>query len=160
MKIETSGAADWWRLRSPRERGLLLIMLALLAGVAGWYGLIQPLRNGAQASALARAAAVARLERAQTLEAGIQAVEAKAGAPRGASQFEAAVNESAQRHGVVLDRRQMEGGTLNVWVDAADPKQFVGWLARLQAESGVAVANFTAIPGEGGRMQMQAGLVD
>ena len=56
----------WWQSRSPRERGLLLVMFGLAAFVLGWLLVVQPLsdaldaaktRHGAAAVALAEARA-------------------------------------------------------------------------------------------------------
>jgi general secretion pathway protein M len=160
VKADLTPLTEWWFGRSSRERLLLAVMLALLAVVVIWYGAVQPLRQGAAAAAEARAAAAASLARAEAMAARIQALQARSGATRTPEAFETLVADTAAKAGVVLDRRQRDGAVLTVWTDSGDPKTYFGWLSRLQHDNGVSVTSFTAIPGPGGRMQMQAALTD
>jgi general secretion pathway protein M len=158
MRFDLAPAADWWASRTPRERVMLIVMACLLAVVLVWYGLIQPLRNGAAAAGQARSESARRLDEAVAAGRRIETLQARFGAARSPQALEALVVESAAQDGVTLDRLQADGAILTVWADAADPKTFLAWLARLQSQSGVGVTNFTAIPGAGGRVQMQAAL--
>jgi len=159
MKIDLSPATDWWAGRTERERLMLTVMLVLLGALVAWYGVIQPLRHGARSASEARAESAMRLEEARVMAREIEILQGRFGAPRSGEALEALVVKSAAENGVALDRRQADGAALTVWADAADPKTFLAWLALLQSRDGVAVTSLTALPGPGGRVQMQAALV-
>ncbi len=158
MKFDTTPALDLWNSRTPRERVLLCVMMALIAVLALWYGVVQPLRQGALAASEARAAAMARFSEATLAGQRIQTLQGRFGAQRTAAQMESLVTQSAAANGMMLDRQQANGAVLTVWADAADARTVFAWLDRLQARQGITVASLTVAPADGGGVQVQAGL--
>ncbi len=158
MKLALGTVDDLWAARSSRERVLVGVMLGLLAATALWFAVVAPLRAGAESAALERAASAERLSQAEATAARIAALQARFGARQAPAALGTLIADSAAQNGVVLDRRQAEGATVTVWAAAADSKAFFGWLSLLQTRHGVGVTSLTAIPGEGGAIQIQAAL--
>jgi general secretion pathway protein M len=158
MTFDLAPAADWWAGRTARERVMLTVMLSLIGAIVIWFGVIQPLRHGAEAASEARADAARQLAQATIMARQIETLQKRFGEPRTAQALEALVLESAIQNNVVLDRHQIDGALLTLWAEAADPKTFLAWLTLLQTRSGISVTSFTAIPGPGGRVQIQVAL--
>lgn len=122
----------WWSERTPRERVLVLLMLALLAGLAAWLLVIRPLgeakvearvRYGLAAAALSdargRAAELERLERLPR---------PSLGAP-----LDAFLAGSAAEAGFAGSRVTRAGeGQAGIVVPAARPQALFGWIDGLQ----------------------------
>jgi len=131
--------SDWWRLRSPREQRLLLVMAALAAIVFAWLLVIRPLgdrlsdareRHGRAVLALAavrdQAEAIARLERGGPAVPGIAVTDLVATAAREAGFADAAVTAEGP-------------GSARVTIAAARAQAFFGWIADLQRRHGLVI---------------------
>jgi len=131
--------ADWWRLRSPREQRLLLVIAALFVIVFAWLLVIRPLgdrladareRHGRAVLALAamrdQADAIARLERGGIATPGIAVTDLITTAAREAGFADAAVAPEGTRGA-------------RVTIAAARAQAFFGWIADLQRRHGLVV---------------------
>lgn len=133
----------WWRGRTRREQGLLLVMLALATVLIGWLLVVRPLsdrideaqrRHGAALVALAEkrgeAEALRRLESRPTVEATLP--------------IDAMINRSAAEAGFTGARTVGQGpARATVAIDAARPQAFFAWVAELE-RSGLAVDRLRA----------------
>jgi general secretion pathway protein M len=123
-----------WLARTPRERWLLGVMLALFALVLAWLLILRPLgdmlsaakaRHGQAVAALAeargQAAAIARLERNKPM------------AMQGP--IDTAVAASASEVGFQLSQIQPQGaGRVALAIGAARPQALFAWIARLEVQ--------------------------
>jgi general secretion pathway protein M len=131
--------SDWWRLRSPREQRLLLVMAALFVIVFAWLLVIRPLgdrladareRHGRAVVALAamrdQADAITRLERGGVAAPGVGVTDLIATAAKEAGFADAAITPEGT-------------GGARVTIAAARAQAFFGWIADLQRRHGLVV---------------------
>jgi general secretion pathway protein M len=131
--------ALWWQGRSPRERGLLVMMFALIGVVLGWLLVVRPLSDSLDAARARHGAAVVALAEARArLDAG-------GGAPAPAAlPVDAAIGRAAAEAGFAGARIAAQGpARARVTIDAARPQALFGWLARLE-RSGLVVDRLRA----------------
>jgi general secretion pathway protein M len=132
-----------WLGRSPRERWLLAIMLALVALVLAWLLILRPLGDMLSAARQRQGEAVAALAEARAQAAAIGGLEKKRPAAL-AGPADAAVAAAASAAGFQLSALQPEGpGRVSLAIDAANPQALFGWIAQLEAQ-GFIVERLTA----------------
>jgi general secretion pathway protein M len=142
--------AEAWAGREPRERVLLAVLAAVVAGLVYWYGLYSPLAALAESERERHEAASAGLARARGLSAAIQSrASTGGGAPP-----EQAVRRSAEEAGIAVSAVEPEGDALAVSIEAVAARPLFAWLARLQDED-VGVRNFEAHRVEDGMVQVR-----
>lgn len=130
---------SWWHAREPRERAMLALMVALLAGFAWWYGLLWPLRALRDQAAARHAQAVADLRTAEAAIAGLSASGGVAAAPGSAEALQHRVLDGAREVGLVLARqRTAADGAFVVEFEGVAPPPLFGWLGGLAADQGLA----------------------
>lgn len=155
-----AGLKRLWAERSPREQWMLGVMIALLAIVILWLGVVRPVdaaRLSARTAMLeaadrnaairAKAAMLKRLPRATT-----------ATEPRLAlDQF---IGQSAGEAGLTLERAQAQGSDrIDIAMASVRPIALFSWLATLEAQ-GVRVETMRASPAATtGSVSIQAVLV-
>lgn len=148
---QIEAARQWWLSRSDRERVLLAVMLVIVLGVGGWYGVVSPLRHAAQAEQARVKAAAVRLV---SLKAMAAASAPRSGRSVGAPQ--ALVEASAAKAGVPISRRRQDANSgFTIWIDAIDARALLPWVAALEQEGGVVVADFTASRRDGGLVEAE-----
>lgn len=144
-------AMTWWLGRSVRERWMLAALGVVLAGVFGWYGVLTPLRWGADAAADRRARAAAAL----ALTADFERAGGERRAPASGS-LAAIVDASAAAAGVTIDRRREDaGGRLTVWIGAIDPKTLMQWIVNLRRGHAVGVVAMQATKVDGAALEVE-----
>ncbi len=130
----------WWRDRTPRERWLVGIMLALLAALIVWLGLLRPLaaaRRTAQAEAVA---AQARLADAAALVTAIRARPAANAAP-----VLDILNRRLAEAGLQPSRLEAQGdGQAVLEIAAINGRLLTGWAAALEQRDGLVIDELTA----------------
>ncbi len=132
-----------WLARSPRERWLLGVMLALVALVVVWLLILRPLSDMLSAARQRHGEAVAALAEARSQAAAIAALEKDRPAPF-AGPIDAAVAAAASDAGFQLSGLQAEGaGRVSLAIGAAKPQALFGWIAALEAQ-GYIVQSLTA----------------
>lgn len=133
-----SAALQAWDSRTPRERVLLAVMAAAIVAVVGFYGVIQPLKQGAEDAH--KRVATAR-QQADAL-----AVASRQAAPRAADNrpVGAIVEASAASLGAPIARKRQEAdGAFTIWITAADARALLTWIAGLERQSGLSVVGVT-----------------
>lgn len=141
---------DWWASRTPRERGLLSIMTAMLVVIIGWYGVASPLARLAED-------ARARLEHVNQQQA-LLAAAAMSAPQRVATQesAQAIVEASAAKAGITIARRRQDAqGRFTVWVTAIDARQLLPWTVGLERSGSITVVEFTASRLDGGLIEAE-----
>lgn len=119
----------WWSLRSERERVMLAILAALLAGLVLVFGIIQPLQN-------ARAKAVADIRTYETINARLRTagpIVPRSGPPRTGAPAQV-VSQSAASFGL-SPRVEPDGGGVRAVIADAPYETVMSWLADLGATS-------------------------
>jgi general secretion pathway protein M len=132
-----------WLTRTPRERWLLGIMLALVALVLAWLLILRPLGDMLSAARQRHGEAVAALAEARAQAAAIGALEKNRPAAV-AGPADAAVAAAASAAGFQLSALQPEGpGRVSLAIGAAKPQALFGWIGQLEAQ-GFIVERLTA----------------
>jgi general secretion pathway protein M len=123
-----------WLSRTPRERWLLGVMLALVAVVLAWLLILRPLGDLLSYAKQRHGEAVAALAEARTQAAAIGALERNRPAPL-AGPIDAAIAAAASSAGFQLSGIQPEGaGRVSLTIAAARPQALFGWIAQLGAQ--------------------------
>ena len=134
----------WWKSRTLREQRMLLALALVVGLVLGWMLIVRPLAD-------ARADVLRRHDAALTL---LAETRARAAAVRTLRQSEAAplsgpvasvVSSAATEAGFAITR--LDGaadGSATLSMAAVRPQAFFGWVAALEAGSGIAVQKLSA----------------
>ena len=132
-----------WLARTPRERWLLGVMLALAVLVLLWFLVIRPLGDMLSEAKERQGKAVATLAEARSQAAAIATLERSR--PAGVQgPIDAAVAAAASEAGFQLSALQPEGaGRVSLVIGAARPQALFGWIARLEGQ-GYVVERLTA----------------
>lgn len=132
-----------WMARTPRERWLLGVMLALVALVLVWLLILRPLSDMLSAARQRHGEAVTALAEARSQAAAIAALERNRPAPF-AGPIDSAVAAAASDAGFQLSGLQPEGpGRVSLAIGAAKPQALFGWVSALEAQ-GYIVQSLTA----------------
>ncbi|HEX8571565.1 MAG TPA: type II secretion system protein GspM [Allosphingosinicella sp.] len=132
-----------WLARTPRERWLLGVMLALVVLVLAWLIILRPLGDLLSAARERHGHAVAALAEARAQAKAIAALEQdRPAAVQGP--IDQAVAAAASEAGFQLSQLQAQGpGRVAIAIGAARPQALFGWVAALEAQ-GYIVERFTA----------------
>jgi general secretion pathway protein M len=132
-----------WLARTPRERWLLGVMLALVGLVLVWLLILRPLSDMLSTARQRHGEAVAALAEARSQAAAIGALERNRPAPF-AGPIDTAVAAAASEAGFQLSGLQAEGqGRVSLVIGAAKPQALFGWIEGLEAQ-GYIVQTLTA----------------
>jgi general secretion pathway protein M len=132
-----------WLARTPRERWLLGVMLALVALVLVWLAILRPLSDMLSAARQRHGEAVEALAEARAQAAAIAALERNRPAPL-AGPIDAAVAAAASEAGFQLSGVQAEGpGRVSLAIGAARPQALFGWIEGMEMQ-GYIVQSLTA----------------
>ena len=142
-----SSLRAWFEGRTPRERRLLLVMLALAALTIAWAGVIRPLQDALASARTRHADAVVRLGEAHARVEAVQAV-LRGGPATLSLPLADEVRARAAEGGFTLASVEPEGADrVRVAVQSARPGALTGWLARLEARGLVIESvSYTASP--------------
>lgn len=146
---------EWWNARSPRERVMLLVMLALAIPVLGWLLIARPLidaKADARADyllALDRHARVSAMTTDTLFEGGGIAV----------SLTDFLASQASQR-GFALTVNALDApGQARIAIAQANGQALLGWLAELEAV-GLVLSNVQITPGEAGGVSLSATITE
>lgn len=123
-----------WLARTPRERWLLGVMLALVGLVLAWLLILRPLGDLLSAARQRHGEAVSALAEARSQAAVIGTLERNRPAPL-AGPIDAAIAAAASSAGFQLSGIQPEGaGRVSIVIAAARPQALFGWIRQLEAQ--------------------------
>jgi len=154
----TESLRHWWNGRAPRERLLLAIMLALLAAVAGWLGVLRPLESGLRGAMRANAEAAERYADVARKVDWLKGGQDSAARAPSSLPVDQIVGQSAGEAGFTLDRVQAQGrDRVDITIAIARPTALLGWIAALEGQ-GIAVDKALLSPsGATGMVSAQLG---
>lgn len=154
----TESLRHWWNGRAPRERLLLAIMLALLAAVAGWLGVLRPLESGLRGAMRANAEAAERYADVARKVDWLKGGQDSAARAPSSLPVDQIVGQSAGEAGFTLDRVQAQGrDRVDITIAIARPTALLGWIAALEGQ-GIAVDKALLSPsGATGTVSAQLG---
>lgn len=147
---------DWWRGLTVRERRLIAVMIALIAVVVLWLGIIRPVGDGLARARADHAIAVDRAGRIAAAADALKGVSATAPVLEGA--LDQVVGQSAVEAGFTLDTANQEGaGRMTIAIGSARAPALFAWLGGLEAR-GIAVETISVQPAAGGTVAARATL--
>lgn len=146
----------WFDGRTSRERRLLLVMFVLAGLTMAWLGVVRPVFAWRDASA-------ARLDLAETRLSAVRRVqtEAPAATPvRGptSQNIEPTVKAAAAARGVPVVLAMDQDGRLGFRVARVRTGEVLGWLAGLEAASGVRVCSLSLVENADATVNAEGGL--
>ncbi|WP_238995435.1 type II secretion system protein M [Sphingomonas solaris] len=134
----------WWRLRSPREQRMLLVMAALVGITLAWLLVVRPVDDGLADVRARHARAVLDLAAARGQAERIADLE-KRGPPPPEAPLATAIGQRAAAAGFATARIIPDGANrVSVAIDAARAQALFGWIADLERRDGLIVERLTA----------------
>jgi len=135
----TESFRHWWNGRAPRERLLLAIMLALLAVVVGWLGVVRPLESGLRGAVRANVEASERHADVARKVDWLKQGEGRTARAPSSLPVDQIVGQSAGEVGFTLDRVEAQGrDRVDIAIASARSTALLGWIAALEAQ-GIAI---------------------
>lgn len=148
--------SDWWHARAPRERAMLLAMLAAVAAFVLWLGVWRPLQAAADAARAQRLHAVAALAEVRAQVATIAALRAQRPPPDRDALAKIVLQAAAAAQVPVSRRRTDAAGVFTVGIDAVSAPALFAWLDALGRRHGLAPVTLE-IRERDGRLAVEAG---
>ncbi len=150
-------ARTWWAERSPRERTMLGVMVALLALFLIWFAVISPLISALEASKVRHIRSVTDLAAVQTKSAALRKLKANPPQPLGAP-VTTFVALSAGEAGFTLSRNDAVGtDRASISIASAKPPALFNWLTSIDAR-GVFVDQLVVRPNSDATISVDATL--
>lgn len=139
----TEAFKRWWPLRTLREQRLLLVMVALLAVVIVWLGIVRPVNDGLSDARERHGEAVVRLARVTARADALASIE-RAGLPPLAAPLASIIDQSANAAGFTPSSiAPQDSGRVSVSIASVRPAAFFAWIAALEAQ-GIVVEQLSA----------------
>ena len=128
----------FWFERSPRERGLIAVMLLLIAALLLWLGVVRPLDRSLMRAEARHQSAVAMIASTSAKAAALKAERVKPALPQG-SDVATRIRTSAEAAGFTLARVDPgEGDRVIIAISSAKSPALFAWLTQLE-QSGMFV---------------------
>ncbi|MEG3165106.1 type II secretion system protein GspM [Sphingomonas sp. PB2P19] len=121
----------WFDGRAPREKKLLLVMVALAVLTLIWGAIIRPVGDGLSSARERHADAVTRLGETQAQVAALKAIQRGRPQPLTGTLADV-VRIEADQAGFTLASLDQDGANVRVAIQSARPAALVAWLARLE----------------------------
>ena len=149
-----------WDDRSPREQWMLGVMVAMLAVVILWVGVLWPLQAGQRSARDALAQATDRNADIRTKVKLLKSLPRNAATSAAVAPVDQLIGQAAGEAGLTLERAQAQGANrVEIAMASVRPVALFSWLAALEAQ-GVRVDTISARPSATqGSLSVQAVLV-
>ena len=149
-----------WDDRSPREQWMLGVMVAMLAVVILWVGVLWPLQAGQRSARDALAQATDRNADIRTKVKLLKSLPRNAASGAAVAPVDQLIGQAAGEAGLTLERAQAQGANrVEIAMASVRPVALFSWLAALEAQ-GVRVDTISARPSATqGSLSVQAVLV-
>jgi general secretion pathway protein M len=152
-----SSLRDWWAGRTERERRLLLVLGVVLGALIYWFGLVAPARSAAQSAELRHAGRDAELAEIEAGLGQLQALERARGGGRLSEPLEPTLRRTAAETGVGISAIQSTGAGVSARSETVAPGAFFRWIALLQRQYGVRVAELVLLKNPDGSLNVRVG---
>jgi len=134
---------DWWKLRSTREQWMLGVMIALLAVVVIWLGILRPITSGLAAARERHAEAVVRLARVESQVSAIRRLE-RSRPPALEGALDKVIAAAAEEAGFTPGKVEPSGNDrVDVSIASVRPVAFFSWINSLESR-GILVERLSA----------------
>lgn len=153
----TARMMEWWRLRSPREQQLLLVMAGLFAIVFVWLGVLRPVGDHLGEARGRQGRAVIALAAARAQADAIVALE-RGGTPASGVTIPELVDRAAQEAGFSAVTVTPEGEGAHLTIAAVRAQAFFGWIANLQRRHGLIVEQLSVRTNSDATLAVDLGL--
>ena len=132
------GLAIWWRERTRREQGLLLVMFALIVAVLGWLLVVRPLSDALDEAERRHGEAVTALAQARGRADALGRLRSGPTAPA-PGPIDAFLRRTSEEAGFAGARIVAQGpARATIAFDSARPQAFFAWV-RLMERRGLVV---------------------
>ena len=132
---------SWWRARTPREHGLLILLAAIVVPIFAWYGVVRPVDHAIERAQLARDAEARALADALLMAGKIRGANRP---PANPAPVEALVASEAERAGFTVTSVGRDGDGALLVIAAVRPQPFFAWLATMKQRRGLFVTRLSA----------------
>lgn len=146
----------WWRARTPREHGLLILLAAIAVPIFVWYGVVRPIDHAMERARLARDADARMLADVLLMAGKIRGADRPSGNP---SPVEALVASEAERAGFTVTGVSRDGEGALLVITAVRPRPFFAWLATVKQRRGLFVTRLSARANDDKTLSISARLV-
>ncbi|KKC26905.1 type II secretion system protein GspM [Sphingomonas sp. SRS2] len=131
----------WWRERTPREHGLLILLAVIAVPLIAFYGVARPIGHAIERAQLARDADARALADVLLMAGKIRAADRPA---RNPAPVERLVAGEAERAGFTVTGVTRDGDGALLVIAAVRPQPFFAWLAAMKARRGLFVTRLSA----------------
>lgn len=131
----------WWRERTSREQGLLVLLALIALPIVAWYGVVRPFDHAIERARLARDADQRMLADVLLMAGKLSKADRTA---RTAAPIEALVANEAERAGFTVTGVSRDGEGAVLAIAAVRPQPFFAWLAAMKDRRGLFVTRLSA----------------
>lgn len=131
----------WWRERTPREHGLLILLAVIAVPIFAYYGVARPIGDAIERAQLARDADARALADVLLMAGKIAGAKHP---PRNPAPVEALVTSEAERAGFTVTSVSRDGDGALLAIAAVRPQPFFAWLAAMKERRGLFVTRLSA----------------
>lgn len=158
MRQLTDRLYPWWEGRTLRERRMLALMAALLAGVLVWLMVVRPVLAWREAAAADRAEAEADLA---DVQAGLPLIAPATSTARpviDVEGFEPLVLRTAEAAGLTITTGMDATGGMAFRIPNATSAALFGWMSALERDHGIAVVSLGVVENTDATLQVEGAL--
>ncbi|MET0376158.1 MAG: type II secretion system protein GspM [Rhizorhabdus sp.] len=132
---------SWWRERTPREHGLLILLALIAVPLVGFYGVVRPFGDVLERTQLTRDGDARALGDVLLMAGKIRAADRPA---RNPALIETLVASEAERAGFTVTGITRDGDGALLTIAAVRPQPFFAWLAAVKQRRGLFVTKLSA----------------
>ena len=134
----------WWRIRSPREQKMLLVMAGVALLVLPWLLVVRPLSDMLSDARARHGAAVIAVAEAREQVSAIRGLAAR-GTPTLGAPLDTLLERSASEIGFTVTQVERAGpNAARIMIDAARPQALFGWVEQMELQRGLIVERLSA----------------
>lgn len=148
--------AMWWSDRTVRERRMVGVMLAILAAVVVWLGIVRPLMAWRAAAAERAAVASTTLTDTRRALASLGRVQSARRLP--AEGVEPLIRRTAEAAGLEVVTVMSASGQMGFELSSVDSARLFNWLAVLEREHGLVICSLGVTENADATLNVEGGL--
>ena len=152
-----AGSAEaWWNGRTLRERRMLLVMAGLIAAVAVWMGLVQPVLAWRAAAAERAEAAAVTLAEVRVAVAALRPERPPASPP--AEGLDPLIRRTAEAAGLDVVTVMSASGELGVQLSSVGSGPLFAWLSALETDHRLSICSLGVTENADATLNVEGGL--